>query len=262
MLWAEVAFSNQRQDVSGSDYTQRLSALAEQVDSGLVSTAEACASLGAYAICAYFYRREILFNLSLTEYSLPNTIRLSDEELAQSWFSLSRALIQAPKNTPPEFSLPDCANLPCSETPEEALKNALFKAKSCGSVDVMVCSLLPLVRLFQRDCLDELVEYYKSCGREAQAKFYLDELNASTSNGGSQVCRPPTSTYPNRFRDQIRESESDLDVDMDNQNESLDDAIEVLSSDSGKLSSDVLDYCSLRTIDNLVISSCAFYCSN
>ncbi|KAL5108944.1 Tonsoku-like protein [Taenia crassiceps] len=220
MLWAEVAFSNQRQDACGSDYMQRLAALAEQVDSGLVSTAEACASLGAYVVCAHFYRREILFNLSLTQYSLPSTIRLSDEEVAQSWLSLSRALIQAPKNTPPGFSLPDCANLPCSETPEEALKSALSKAKACGSVNVV------------RDCLDELVEYYKSCGREAQAKLYFDELSASASSGESQVCRPSTSTCPNRFRYRIKDSESDPDVDIDTQNEPLDEAIDVLSSDS------------------------------
>ncbi|KAL5967472.1 Tonsoku-like protein [Taenia solium] len=220
MLWAEVAFSNQRQDACGSDYMQRLAALAEQVDSGLVSTAEACASLDAYVICAHFYRREILFNLSLAEYSLPNTVRLSDEELAQSWLSLSRALIQAPKNTPPEFSLPECTNLPCSKTPEETLKISLSKAKACGSVNVM------------RDCLDELVEYYKSCGREAQANLYLDELNALTSGDGSQACQPSTSTCSNRFRDRSKESESELDVDMDTQNVSLDEAIEVLSSDS------------------------------
>ncbi|EUB60964.1 NF-kappa-B inhibitor-like protein 2 [Echinococcus granulosus] len=218
-LWAEVAFSSQRQDACGSDYTQRLAALARQVDSGLVSTAEACASLSAYAFCAHFYRQEILFTLSLTDYSLPKTLSPSDEELAQSWLSVSRALIQAPKNTPPEFSLPDCANLPGSETPEKALKSALSKAKACGSINVM------------RDCLDELVEYHKSCGREAQAKVYFDELSALASDGGSQICRPSTSCS-NRFRDRIKESESDPDMDMDTQNESLDEAVEVLSSDS------------------------------
>ncbi|CDI98134.1 tonsoku protein [Echinococcus multilocularis] len=218
-LWAEVAFSSQRQDACGSDYTQRLAALARQVDSGLVSTAEACASLSAYAFCAHFYRQEILFTLSLTDYSLPKTLSPSDEELAQSWLSVSRALIQAPKNTPPEFSLPDCANLPGSETPEKALKSALSKAKACGSINLM------------RDCLDELVEYHKSCGREAQAKVYFDELSALTSDGGSQICRPSTSCS-NRFHDRIKESESDPDMDMDTQNESLDEAVEVLSSDS------------------------------
>ena len=207
----------------------QLALLAKQVDSGLVSAAEACASLSAHSLCAYYYRREILFNLSLAE--LPGSFGLKEEELAQSWLSIARALIQAPKNEPPEFSPPDCGDLPGSNTPEEALKCALSKARTSKSADIVVGFLFrPHFCWFQRDCLDDLVEYYKSCGREADASTYLDELNtlAASFNGGSEPSTPASSRE--RRKD---EYDSDRDVDIATQNDTLYEIIEVLSSDSG-----------------------------
>ena len=124
----------------------QLALLAKQVDSGLVSAAEACASLGAHSLCAYYYRREILFNLSLTKHSLQGIFGLKEEELAQSWLSVARALIQSPKNEPPDFSNSDIGRVANSNTPEEALMFALSKARASKSVDVMVC--FPLRLLF------------------------------------------------------------------------------------------------------------------
>ncbi len=115
-----------------------LCALSKQVDSALVSAAEACESLGAHALCAHFYRREIDFTLHLTDFSLPSSTNLTECELAQSWLSLARALIQAPKNTPSAFSPPDQVQLPGSKTPEEALNTALASARACGDQDVLV----------------------------------------------------------------------------------------------------------------------------
>lgn len=197
-----------------ADSIRELEALVKQVDSGLVSSAEACASFGAYALCAYFYRREILFNLSLSKYSLSS---LSQDDLAQSWLSLAKALIQAPRNIPPGFVLPICDNLEGSYSPEDALKHALALAKSRKSLKII------------RTVLEELVEYHRSCGKESKSKGYVSELEAMSSD----LDDSPTSGSARPARSCSEGSE--IDTDLDIQNEAIEEAIEVLSSDSGVL---------------------------
>nr|CDS30702.1 tonsoku protein [Hymenolepis microstoma] len=209
LLWSEVAFTKQQSFATDSDSKCDLEALAKQVDSGMVSSAEACASFGAYALCAHFYRREILFNMSLSKYSLSN---LNPEDLAQSWLSVAKALIQAPKNMPSDFVPPTCETLEGSYSPESALKRALSLIASRRNSNVA------------RNVLYELIEYYKSCGKESKANEYSTELeNMSDGNESSDSASDPILS---------RGKESEIDTNLDTQNDVMDEAIEVLSSDS------------------------------
>lgn len=148
--------------------------------------------------------------MSLSKFSLSS---LSPEDLAQSWLSVAKALIQAPKNMPSNFVPPSCETLEGSYSPEGALKRALSLAESRRCSDII------------RAVLDELIEYYKSCGKESKANEYSAELE-NMSNGNES----PNSASSDPIRS--HDKESDVDSNLDTQNEVIDEAIEVLSSDS------------------------------
>ncbi|KAM7535253.1 hypothetical protein Aperf_G00000100172 [Anoplocephala perfoliata] len=211
LLYSEVAFSKRKSVAVDNDSIGELEMLVKQVDSGLVSSAEACAGFGAYALCAHFYRREILFNLSVSKDSLSS---LSQVDLAQSWLSVAKALIRAPKNIPPGFAPPTCDTLEGSYSPEDALKCALSLAKSQKCPEIL------------RTVLEELVEYHRSCGKETKAKEYASELEALSSD---QDESPKSgSTGPARSCNK----DSDVEIDLDTQKGAIGEAIDVLSSDS------------------------------
>ncbi|BHF73815.1 hypothetical protein SprV_0401689900 [Sparganum proliferum] len=163
--WAEASFENQRKSVTSPEQLPILSETVKHMDAALVSAAEASRSLGAYVMCAEFYRREIDLIIKSPSFSI--SASLSASELWQSWLSLARALVLTPKNTPASFvSTFTSTSLPSSRATEEALCAALAAARGTDSVEAV------------RECLEELVEYHKSCGNTTTTQKFSAELRA------------------------------------------------------------------------------------